>query len=262
MLSKAVAAARRQLLDISTNLSNLVRGEDLDRFARVLRRLVVQRHSRAFFKCRRFFERGRFRVLRTWLLDRPAEYAFNSFPAPLRSDRGEVEFASHPSRNLAARPQPAIGRRVCQGARRRNLPSRSGFMIVAGAPLRSAQVAKSLGSLGYCSGRAIVRSIARHRPLSPTLARWCDHAPKARLPGSAAMPVASPHPTKPLFQLLDTQMIPDRRHVSQSPDLRAPKLICFARPRESPVQRPLISRKPYQRPLMPRRQLIFFRSGA
>src|SRR5580704_14479981 len=25
------------------------------------------------------------------------------------------------------------------------------------------------------------RSIARHRPSSPTLARWCDHAPKARL---------------------------------------------------------------------------------
>ena len=33
-------------------------------------------------------------------------------PSPLRGDRGEVEFASHPSRNLAARPQPAIGRRV------------------------------------------------------------------------------------------------------------------------------------------------------
>jgi hypothetical protein len=31
-----------------------------------------------------------------------------------------------------------------------------------------------------CNGRAIVRSIARRMPLSPTLARSCDPAPKAR----------------------------------------------------------------------------------
>ena len=43
----------------------------------------------SFFKCRRFFGRGRFRVLRTWLLDRPAD-RLQRFPAPLRDDRGEV----------------------------------------------------------------------------------------------------------------------------------------------------------------------------
>ena len=39
----------------------------------------------------------------------------------------------------------------------------------------------------HYNGRAIVRPIARQRPSSPTLARWCDHAPKARSPGNAAM---------------------------------------------------------------------------
>jgi hypothetical protein len=34
------------------------------------------------------------------------------FPATLWRDRYQAEFASHPSRNLAARPQPAIRRRL------------------------------------------------------------------------------------------------------------------------------------------------------
>ena len=167
----------------------LVRGEDLDRFARVLCRLLGN-GIRELFLNAAASSRGRFRVLRTWLLDRPAD-RLQRFPAPLRGDRGEVEFASHPSRNLAARPQPAIG--GGSSRRRRNLASRSASRSLPvrrcdGASRQEPPVPR------HCSGRAIVRSIARHRPSSPTLARWCDHAPKARLP-ECRDAVASSHPT-------------------------------------------------------------------
>ena len=186
-------------------------------------------HSRAFFKCRRFFGRGRFRVLRTRLLDRPAD-RLQRFPAPLRGDRGEVEFASHPSRNLAARPQPAIGRRVVKA--QAQFSEQVGLQDRCRCAVAAAQVAKSLGSLGIVAGEQLFDpSLAR--PSSPTLARWCDHAPKARLPGSAAMRW-HPH--------IRQTALPTPRHSNDprpSPcvpisQLMAPKLICFARPCESP----------------------------
>ena len=39
----------------------------------------------------------------------------------------------------------------------------------------------------HCNGQAIVRSTARQRLSLPTPVRRCDHAPKARSPGNAAM---------------------------------------------------------------------------
>ena len=171
-------------------------------------------HSRAFFKCRRFFGRGRFRVLRTRLLDRPAD-RLQRFPAPLRGDRGEVEFASHPSRNLAARPQPAIGRRVVKA--QAQFSEQVGLQDRCRCAVAAAQVAKSLGSLGIVAGEQLFDpSLAigrrpRHLRDGVTTRQKPDYLEVPRCGGILTS-------DKPLFQLLDTQMIPDRRHVSQSPD--------------------------------------------
>ena len=68
----------------------LVRGEDLDRFARVLCRLLGNGIRELFLNAAAssgvadfgFFERG------FWI---DQSIAFQRFPAPLRGDRGEVE---------------------------------------------------------------------------------------------------------------------------------------------------------------------------
>ena len=171
-------------------------------------------HSRVFFKCRRFFGRGQFRVLRTWLLDRPAD-RLQRFPAPLRGDRGEVEFASHPSRNLAARPQPAIGRRVVKA--QAQFGEQVGLQDRCRCAVATAQVAKGLGSLGIVAGEQLFDpSLAigrrpRHLRDGVTTRQKPDYLEVPRCGGILTS-------DKPLFQLLDTQMIPDRRHVSQSPN--------------------------------------------
>jgi hypothetical protein len=87
-----------------------------------------------FFKRGRLFGRGRFRVFRMRRLDRPADRfqgfqnafelanevkvhrcsAFMAPRTPLRRDQRQAEFLGHPVRNLAARPQPAIGRRLAK----------------------------------------------------------------------------------------------------------------------------------------------------
>ena len=72
-----------------------------------------------------FFGRG------SWI-DQPI--AFNASQPRCGATEGEVEFASHPSRNLAARPQPAIGRRVVKA--QAQFSEQVGLQIVAGAPLR------------------------------------------------------------------------------------------------------------------------------
>src|SRR5271169_3458690 len=91
-------------------------------------------------------------------------------------------------------------------------------------------------ALRHYNGRAIVRSIVRQTPSSPILARWCDHAPVARSPGSAVTPW---HPE------IQHTVLPAPPHSNacrplpcvQSPRLIAIQPICFARPRESPLQR-------------------------
>src|SRR6202045_1283429 len=69
----------------------------------------------------------------------------------------------------------------------------------------------------HCNGQAAVRSIARHRPSSPTLARWCARAPTARSPGSAAM---RQHPHIPHTALPNPRHSNARRlsPCAQSPD--------------------------------------------
>ena len=168
----------------------LVRGEDLDRFARVLCRLLGNGIRELFLNAAAssgvadfgFFGRG-------FWIDQPI--AFNA--SQPRCGATEVRLSS-----------PAI----------------------QAATLRLDHSPPSGG------GRAIVRSIARHRPSSPTLARWCDHAPKARLPGSAAM---GWHPHIPQTALPTPRHSNDPRPSPCVPisRLMAPKLICFARPCES-----------------------------
>ena len=207
----------------------LVRGEDLDRFARGALPPLRRRHSRAFFKCRRFFGRGRFGVLWTWFwIDQPI--AFNaSQPRCGATDVRSSSLAILAATLLLDHNPPSGGG---SRRRRRNLASSSG--------LRSLPVRRCDGvgrqeprvPRHSRSGRAIVRSIARHRPSSPTLARWCDHAPKARLPGSAAMRW---HPHIPQTALPTPRHSNDPRLSPCVPisRLMAPKLICFARPCES-----------------------------
>jgi hypothetical protein len=84
---------------------------DLDLFAGMLRSLLCDGVREPFFERCRFFGCGRFRVLWAWLLDRPAD-RLQCFPPTLRRNRYQTKFASHPVRNLAARPQPSIGRRL------------------------------------------------------------------------------------------------------------------------------------------------------
>src|ERR1700738_3476853 len=84
----------------------LVRGEALDRLAGVLCRLFGEGIRELFLNAAAssgeadlgFFGRG------VWI-DQPIA---QRFPAPLRRDRCEAEFACHPSCHLAARPQSAI----------------------------------------------------------------------------------------------------------------------------------------------------------
>jgi hypothetical protein len=87
----------------------------------------------------------------------------------------------------------------------------------------------------HCNGRAIVRSIARRRLSSPALARRCDHAPKARSPGNAAMRW---HPDIP-HTALTTPPRSSARKLSPCVTLRlmALKPICFANPGESPFSK-------------------------
>ena len=52
-------------------------------------------------------------VSRPRLLDRPAD-RFQRFPAALRRDLLQPQLIGHPARDLAARPHPAVGRRLVQ----------------------------------------------------------------------------------------------------------------------------------------------------
>ena len=63
------------------------------------------------------------------------------------------EFASHPSRNLAARPQPAIGRRVVKA--QAQFSEQVGLQDRCRCAVATAQVAKSLGSLGIVAGEQL-----------------------------------------------------------------------------------------------------------
>lgn len=67
----------------------------------------------SFFESLRLLGRRRFGIFRARLLDRPAT-GFQRFPTPLRRHLGQAQFARHPTRRLAARPQAAVGRRVAQ----------------------------------------------------------------------------------------------------------------------------------------------------
>ena len=209
----------------------LVRGEDLDRFARVLcrllgngiRELLLNAAASSGVADFGFFERG---------FSGSTSRSPSTLPSPAAGrPRVRLESASHPSRNLAARPQPAIGRRVVKA--QAQFGEQVGLQDRCRCAVATAQVAKSLGLPRHCSGRAIVRSIARHRPSSPTHLR--DGVTTRQKPDYLEVPrcagILTSH--KPLFQLLDTQMIPRPSPCVPISRLMAPKLICFARPCES-----------------------------
>ena len=190
----------------------LVRGEDLDRFARVLCRLLGNGIRELFLNAAAssgvadfgFFGRG-------FWIDQPI--AFNA--SQPRCGATEVRLSSPAIQAATLRLDHSPPSGGGSSRRRRNLASRSGFKIVAGAPLRRRKSPRASGPSAYCSGRAIVRSIARHRRRPRHLR---DGVTTRQKPDYLEVPRCGGILTsdKPLFQLLDTQMIPDRRHVSQS----------------------------------------------
>jgi hypothetical protein len=161
----------------------LVRGEDLDRVARVLCRLLGNAIRELFLNAAAssggadfgFFGRG-------FWIDQPI--AFNASQPRCGATEGRLSSPAIQAATLRLDHSPPSGSGR-QGA---------GAIWRAGRASRSLPVRRCDGASRqqprvprHCSGRAIVRSIARHRPSSPPLAKWCDHPPKARLPGSAAM---------------------------------------------------------------------------
>jgi hypothetical protein len=168
----------------------------------------------AFFKCCCLLWGGRSRVLRAWLLDRPAD-RLQRFPSPLRRDRCEAEFASHPVRHLAARPQPAIGRRFAKAAAQ--LCQKIGLQDRCRCAIAATQIAECLGSLSVVTGEQLFDpSLAIGRRLrylrnSVTTRQKPDHLEMPRRGGVPASHI-------PFFQLLHAQMLADRRHVSNPPN--------------------------------------------
>jgi hypothetical protein len=123
--------------------------------------------------------------------------------------------------------------------RPRNFVKSSGFRIVADAPLRRRK--SSLRSLGIVTGEQLFdTSLAkgrrrRHLRDGVTTRRQPNPLEMARCGGILTSNVTR-------FQLLHAQMPADCRHVS--PRIMALKLICFARPRESLLQRRVNQPKP------------------
>src|ERR1700736_2277919 len=185
--------------------------------------------SASFFERCRLFGQSRFGVLWTWCLDRPAD-RLQCLPATLRRDQFEAEFGRTPGCPLTPRPQSAIGRRLAKPVTQPR--QKPGFQDRCRCAIAAAQIAESLGSFGIVAGKQL---------FDPSLAVSCccrylrNSVTPRQKPDHLEMPrrcrVLTSH--KPLFQLLDTQMIADRRHVP-IPRLMALKPICFASPCESP----------------------------
>src|SRR6202011_5098731 len=158
----------------------------------------------------RLFGQSRFGVLWTWCLDRPAD-RLQCLPATLRRDQFEAEFGRHPVCRLTARPQSAIGRRLAKPVTQPR--QKPGFQDRCRCAIAAAQIAESLGSFGIVAGKQL---------FDPSLAESCccrylrNSVTPRQKPDHLEMPrscrVLTSH--KPLFQLLDTQMLENRCHVS------------------------------------------------
>jgi hypothetical protein len=187
----------------------LVCGEDLDIFAGVLCRLFGDDIREFFLNAAAssgeadfgFFGRG-------FWIDQPI--ACNASQprcgaTDVRPSSPAIQFATL---RLDHSPPSGGGSR----SRSRSFARSPGFRIVADAPLRRRKSPRASGPSAWYR-RAIVRSIARRRLSLPTLARWCDRAPKARSPGNPRRGgVVTSHIL--LFQFLYAQMLADCRHVS------------------------------------------------
>ena len=120
----------------------LVRGEDLDRFARVLCRLLGNGIRELFLNAAAssgvadfgFFGRG-------FWIDQPI--AFNASQPRCGATEGRLSSPAIQAATLRLDHSPPSG--GGSSRRRRNLASRSGFKIVAGAPLRRRKSPRASG---------------------------------------------------------------------------------------------------------------------
>jgi len=102
-------------------------------------------------------------MARARLLHRPID-RLQRFPAALRQDRGEPEFAGHPRRHFGASPQATVGRRRRKplGQPRQKLRAQH----TRCAAVTPTQVTQRLGAMGVVAGQQLLnpaRDKARHR---------------------------------------------------------------------------------------------------
>src|SRR5450631_1432028 len=94
-------------------------------------------------------------LLPAWLISGSSDAAsgLERFPATLWRDRYQAEFASHPSRNLAARPQPAIRWRLTKA--QAQFIEQAGLQDRCRCAVAPAQIAERLRPLGVVTSEQL-----------------------------------------------------------------------------------------------------------